>query len=110
VIEVKDWAIHHIKGADSHTVTVFISGAFQRRTNPDRQAKGHVDAPKETLQKVREFLSKDPRYTGRLKIPIGRMVAFPNMSEADSRQRGLLGLIARERTLLRDDLGPRGRP
>jgi hypothetical protein len=108
IIEVKDWKIHQIKKADHDQFTVHRGDAYKKLTNPDKQAKGYVDTLKEQLGKTREFLSTDPWHEGQLKIPIGRMVAFPNISQEEFRQSGLHGLISPERSLFKDDIDPGG--
>jgi hypothetical protein len=65
-------------------------------------------ALKEQLEKTREFLSTDPRHEGRLKIPIGRMVAFPNITQQEFRERGLHELIPPERALFKEGIVPDG--
>jgi hypothetical protein len=108
VIEVKDWTIHQIQQANHDQFTVYSGGEYNRRTNPDKQARGYVNTLKQQLEKTREFLSTDPRHTGKLKIPIGRMVAFPNITQRESRERGLQDLIPPERALFKKDIDPGG--
>jgi len=108
VIEVKDWTAHQIVSYNPHQFTVRISGKDQKRTNPDRQAKGYVHTLKERLSGVPEFLSNLPKYQGCLEIPIGRMVVFPNISRAEYADSKFKWFLESERCLLRDDLDPAG--
>jgi hypothetical protein len=103
VIEVKDWAIDQIKSADRRCFTLRISGKYEKRENPFQQAKGYVNALMEALKEDRCFLSNDPSHAGQVKIPIGRLVAFPNMAKEEYCQRGLEGLISLQSALFKDD-------
>jgi len=108
VLEVKDWAIHQIQEADTLHVTLLINNRREKRTNPDKQARGYVNALMDRLQKVPAFLQKTSAHAGKLRIPIARMVAFPNIGSEDYRRRGLHGLIPRERVFLKEDFDPLG--
>jgi hypothetical protein len=108
VLEVKDWTSKQIISYNPHQFTVRISGKHEKKTNPDRQAKGYVNALKKRLSEIPEFLSDDPRYKGNLKIPIGRMVVFPNISRDEYAESGFKWFITSERALFKDDLDPAG--
>ncbi|MFC1532931.1 3'-5' exonuclease [Thermodesulfobacteriota bacterium] len=108
VIEVKDWTSQQIVSFNPHQFTILEGETSKKRTNPDKQAKGYVDSLKNSLQTHPEFLSDDPRYIGNLKIPIGRMVVFPNISRDEYAESGFKWLIETERALLKDDLDPAG--
>jgi hypothetical protein len=108
IIEVKDWTYHQIWSSDSHLFTLKIKDQEVDRTNPDRQAKQYVHELMEKLKTVSAFISKDPLHFGQLKIPIGRLVVFPNISRQDYLKKSLEGLIPLERVLLKDDLDPAG--
>jgi UvrD-like helicase C-terminal domain/Nuclease-related domain/AAA domain len=108
VIEVKDWTSSQILAYTPHHFTVRISGEPEKKTNPSRQAKGYVHALMERLKKDPVFLSDDLSHEGNLKIPIGRMVAFPHISHDTYVDRGLQWLIPLETVLLKDDLDPAG--
>ncbi len=106
VIEVKDWAIQQIKEANPESFTLFISGKYEKRANPFRQAKGYVHALMAALKKAHCFASDDPSHSGKLKVPISRLVAFPNIQKSDYCQRGLEGLIPLQSGLFKDDFEP----
>jgi hypothetical protein len=109
VLEVKDWVLSQILAADFNRFTVRISGKDETRTNPDKQAKGYVDALMERLQAIPEFRSVEAGKTGKLKIPIGRLVVFPNIRRRDFLDREPLPfIIPSERVLFQDDLDPGG--
>ena len=58
----------------------------------------------ESLRVAPEFVSYIPPYDGKLKIPIGRLVIFPNISVDEYFDRGLQALIPLEMVLLKEDL------
>jgi hypothetical protein len=108
VLEVKDWASHQILSYTPHHFAVQISGKTEQKTNPLRQAKGYGNALMEGLREVPEFVSREPAHEGGLKIPVGRMVVFPNISRDEYGDQGIRWLIPMEMTLLREDLDPTG--
>jgi len=108
VIEVKDWTSPQILSYTPHNFTVRISGETEKKTNPNRQAKGYVNALMEKLKKESSFLSDSLSHEGNLKIPIGRMVAFPNISRDTYMDRGIQWLIPLETVLLKEDFDPAG--
>ncbi|MFC1868955.1 DEAD/DEAH box helicase [Thermodesulfobacteriota bacterium] len=108
VLEVKDWTSQQIVSYNPHQFTVLVSGKPEKRTNPDRQARGYLNSLKERLSEIPEFLSDDPGYKGNLKIPIGRMVVFPNISRDEYADSQFKWFIESERILLKDDLEATG--
>jgi len=108
VIEVKDWTAHQIVSYNPHQFTILVSGRQEKKTNPDKQAKGYVYALIDRLRAFPEFLSDDPRYKEKIKIPIGRTVVFPNISRDEYAHSNFKWLIESERTLLKDDLDAAG--
>jgi hypothetical protein len=108
VIEVKDWSSRQIISYTPHQFSVRVSGKTEKKTNPSRQAKGYVHALMEWLKNIPDLLSDDAAHGGDLRIPIGRMVVFPNISREQYFDRGLQWLIPIEIAMLRDDLDPTG--
>ncbi len=109
VIEVKDWALSQIRGADPHQFVIQSAGEAKTRTNPDKQARGYVHGLMEWLRDVPGLTSKKPGFEGKLKVPIGRMVAFPNIKRSEYLDAGSLAqLIPPERIIFQEDLDPGG--
>jgi hypothetical protein len=105
VIEVKDWTLPQIRSADHHQFTVKIAGENELRTNPDRQAKGYVNALINRLKEIPGFQSAQLGRVGNLKVPIGRMIAFPNISREEYVQSEVLpNLIFPEKIFFREDI------
>ncbi|UCF86140.1 MAG: AAA family ATPase [Desulfobacteraceae bacterium] len=108
ILEVKDWTSPQIISYNPHQFTILISGKAEKKTNPDRQAKGYVNTLKERLTETPEFVSDHPKYKGSLKIPIGRIVVFPNISKDEYAESNLKWFIESERSLFKDDLDAAG--
>lgn len=108
VLEVKDWTSKQIISYNPHTFTIRTRGKDEKRTNPDKQAKGYVNSLKEKLKEFPEFLASDPKYRGNLKIPIGRMVVFHNISREEYVDSKFKWLLDSERFLSKDDLDAAG--
>ncbi len=108
VLEVKDWASRQILSYTPHHFTVQHSGKAEQRTNPLKQAKGCANTLMEGLRESPEFVSREPAHEGGLKIPVGRMVVFPNISREEYEDRGIRWLIPMETVVLREDLDPAG--
>jgi len=108
IIEVKDWTARQIISCNPHQFTIRVSGKSEKRTNPDKQAKGYVNTLMEKLNEFPSFLSDRPQYMGKLRIPIGRMVIFPNISRDEYAESNFKWFIESERSLLKDDLDATG--
>ena len=108
VLEVKDWSAQQIVSYNPHQFTIVVSGREEKKTNPDKQAKGYVNALKEWLKEIPEFRSENPHHKGELKIPIGRMLAFPNISRSEYAESNFKWFIESDRALFREDLDPVG--
>ena len=108
VLEVKDWTLHQIKAYNPFEFTLAAAGTPVKKTNPDKQAKGYVNALMERLRALPDFISQAPGYEGGLKIPVGRMVVFPRVGQQAYCDRALQWLIPVERVLFREDLAADG--
>jgi hypothetical protein len=108
ILEVKDWTSKQIISYNPHQFTILISGKAEKKTNPEKQAKGYVNTLQERLRQIPEFLSAHEVYKGNLKIPIGRMVVFPNISKDEYAESNFKWLIESERCLFKDDLDVAG--
>ncbi|MFH1481151.1 MAG: 3'-5' exonuclease, partial [Pseudomonadota bacterium] len=106
--EVKDWTAQQIISYNPHQFTITVSGKTEKKTNPDKQAKGYVNALKERLEAIPEFLSDQPKYRDKLKVPIGRMVVFANISRDEYADSKFKWFVDSERSLFKNDLDPSG--
>ena len=108
VLEVKDWTTQQIISYTPHQFTIHVSGKIEKRTNPSKQAKGYVNALMERLKEVPDFLSDLLDHQGKLRIPIGNMVVFPNIKRQEYFDRGLQWLIPDEGVFFYDDFNSAG--
>jgi hypothetical protein len=108
VLEVKDWATQQIISHTPHQFTIHVSGKTEKRTNPNKQAKSYVNSLMERLKKFPDFLSDLSDHQGKLKIPIGKMVVFPNIKRQEYFDRGLQWLIPDEGVFFNDDFNSAG--
>jgi hypothetical protein len=108
VIAVCDWRLQEIIAATPFKFTIRLSEEDENRTNPDKQAKGYVNCLMEKLKDTPGLLPDSPRHEGPLKIPIGRMVVFPNIRRDAFRNRGLHWFIPEESALFQNDLEAAG--
>ena len=108
ILEVKGWTSQQIISYNPHQFTIRISGKAEKKTNPDKQAKGYVNTLQERLRKVPGLLSTHLKYKGNLTIPIGRMVVFPNISKDEYAESNFKWLLESERCLFKDDLDVAG--
>jgi hypothetical protein len=108
VLEVKDWLADQIGEVDTYHFKVWIHGREETKTNPDRQARGYVYALMDLLKSYKEFQSSPGIHEGQIKIPIGKLVVFPNISRKEYLDRRLDRVIPPERVLFQDDLAYEG--
>jgi hypothetical protein len=108
ILEVKDWTSRQIISYTPHQFTIRVSGKTEKKTNPFKQAKGYVHALMDQLKEFPDFLTDLPDHVGQLKIPVGRIVVFPNIQRHDYLDRGLKWLIPLENVMLQEDLDVAG--
>jgi len=106
IFEVKDWVLHQIAGADSHSFFLRVNGREEPRKNPFKQAHDYVGFVKDKIRKDGLLVSKDPRYLGKPKIPISCGVAFPNINKSEYIQKGLDKVVSSEKIFFLDDFHP----
>lgn len=108
VIEVKDWTSQQIISYNPHQFTILVSGKTEKKTNPDKQAKGYVNRLKERLKEFPEFFSDHFKYKGKLKIPMGRIMVFPNISWDEYSESKFKWFIESERSFFKEDFDAAG--
>lgn len=93
IIEVKDWSLDRITGANRDTFEIRNGRATISRTNPQQQVEQHFRALMADLERYRQtdpdkyerLLQGNGRYQGKLAVPISTMVAFPHIAWSDWR-------------------------
>ena len=108
VMEVREWVLQHIIAVTPQRFTVRISGKVDKKENPDRMSKVYANAISKRLKEISSFTSDPHSQEKQLKIPIGRMVVFPNIQREAFCNKGLQWLIPPERAMFLDDLDSDG--
>ena len=106
VLEVRDWTFQDITAFTPNEFSFSTSEHEWKDANPDKEAKAFAEALERKLKEFPAFHSGVKQHESILKIPIGRMVVFPNINQKDYHDRGLQWLIPPERVMLKDDLEP----
>ena len=107
LIKVAAWRHHQIISFTPQTFNIRSSGKVRKKPNPDRRAKSLVQELTGELMRNKAFLPASPLQGGDCKIPVGRMVVFPNIRKQDYSKKGLQwinGIKGREKGHLRDAL------
>ncbi|GIK39562.1 MAG: DNA helicase [Chloroflexota bacterium] len=115
IVEVKDWSIDKIRGANRDTFEIFTGSQLAKRTNPEKQVEGHFRVLKEEIERYRTtdqekyslLLRTSGKHEGKLAVSIAYLVAFPNISRHEWRtsELHLPNMINEKRVLLKEDLG-----
>jgi len=108
VLTVRDWMLHQIATVTPQRFTIRISGKEQKRENPDKQLKIYVNTISKRLKEISTFINEQHSQAGLQKIPMGRMVIFPNIERQAYCTKGIQWIIPPERALFTDDLDPGG--
>jgi thymidine kinase len=104
IIEVKQWVKNQILMLNP--IEARIDGMKQVQKNPLKQARDYSLTLREKLLKDGRLVSRDPRYQGKLKIPVSYGVAFPNIPKKDYENSDLSKVILPSAVFLWDDLHP----
>ncbi len=78
VLEVKDWGLEQIEGADPDNFYLKQGKGRETRKNPRRQARDYLNAIIDKIKKDGQLLSKDPVHHGNPGVPLDCGVIFPN--------------------------------
>jgi len=106
IFEVKDWALEQIREADPQYFVLDMGGRTEKRRNPFQQAKDYFADVMDRIREDGVLLSSDPRFAGKVKIPVNCGVVFPNINKYEYRERGLDRVIDPEKIFFCDDLHP----
>jgi len=102
--EVKDWEINQIKNANPNEWEIEFNGKTQMKTAPLKQARQYFYLLHNKLEKEKAFLSKHPKYKGKVKIPIATAVAFPNILKTEFLSKKLNEVLPDKFVLFKDDI------
>lgn len=108
VLEVKDWSKNRFKSFNPRK----FRGNFYNEneevevTNPLQQARNYVNKIRDLVGKNTSLIQVDGEYAGNIRFPIGKCIAFTNMSRKEATDLGLINdsIIPNEQALFSDDL------
>lgn len=106
IFEVKDWALDQIREADPQYFVLDIGGKVEKRRNPLHQAREYFTDVMNRIKEDGYLLSSDPRFKGKVKIPVNCGVVFPNINKYEYKQKELHKVIDTDKIFFCDDLHP----
>ncbi len=106
VVEVKDWGSSTIAKATPDKFYVrYHGGAPTPQMNPRLKCEVYLRNVRESLVAMQDLRAE----SGRLRVPLEYLVAFPNMSREEFRQYGYDRLLPVEHVLLEEELEHSGK-
>ncbi|HQL91295.1 MAG TPA: 3'-5' exonuclease [Syntrophales bacterium] len=106
IFEVKDWTLEQIREADPQYFVLDMGGKTEKRRNPLSQAREYFTDVMNRLKEDGVLLSSDPRFKGKVKIPVNCGVVFPNINKYEYKQKDLHKVIDPDKIFFCDDLHP----
>ncbi|NPV04486.1 MAG: AAA family ATPase [Syntrophaceae bacterium] len=106
IFEVKDWSLEQIREAGPQYFVLDMGGKTEKRRNPFQQARDYFADVMNRIKEDGFLLSSDPRFAGKVKIPVNCGVVFPNINKYEYREKGLDRVIDPEKIFFWDDLHP----
>lgn len=105
VLEVKDWKLNTIQGADRYQVTLLTSNGLTKTANPLEQARMN-SLRVETLLRSDPALRNLPNhaYTGKLIMPYGWGAVLTNITRKQFESEGLGQVIEPGRVICQDEM------
>jgi hypothetical protein len=84
VVEVKDWFFDTIQAAGPDTFTILEETGEKTRTSPYVQARECAYRVREALEQEPSLVQPAGKHKGKPVLPVGHLVAFPNISRAEA--------------------------
>jgi len=106
IFEVKDWALDQIMEANPKYFVLAIGNKTESRKNPLEQARDYLYSVKDKIQKDGQLVSQEPKFYGKLKIPIDYGIVFPNINKSEYTQKGFNQVTGNDKIFFWDDLYP----
>jgi len=106
IFEVKDWTLEQIREADPQYFVLDMGGKTEKRRNPLQQARDYFADVMNRIKEDGVLLSSDPRFKGKVKIPVNCGVVFPNINKYEYKEKDLHRVIDPDRIFFCDDLHP----
>jgi UvrD-like helicase C-terminal domain/AAA domain/Nuclease-related domain len=86
LIEVKDWSMPHIAGANPHFVNVRFNGKVTSYAHPTRQVRTYKFRLRDQCRKHKQLaklVNRKGRHTGKFQFPFVSLVILPNITRAE---------------------------
>lgn len=100
VLEVKDWKLSSITGADTNTFAL----KDKNHTNPLKQARGYMIDIVNELKTDKNLVDQSGKYKGNLKFTYGHGVIFTRISRSSFESSPFNGTIDSDFILFQDDI------
>lgn len=105
VLEVKDWRLDTIGGANSKQVELITDRGNVWTENPFAQVRSYMLNVVDTLKRDPLLVNEGRNFKGHLICPFGHGVAFANITRKQFEQTDLHEVFPPERCIFRDEMG-----
>jgi len=104
ILEVKDWSLKTIHGADKQSWQVFADGTLKTLPNPAEQARQYAHAVADALKRDPQLVHADGQYQSRLAFPWSYGVVFPNLTRKQFTDGQLDRVIEPQQVICSDEM------
>jgi hypothetical protein len=104
ILEVKDWQVRTIEGADKTHFRIHTDRGVLSVESPLEQARGYAHAAVDVLQRDPQLVFSSGREAGKLMFPWSYGVVFPNLTRKQFEDGGLGEIIPPQRVICRDEM------
>ena len=104
ILEVKDWRVRTVLGADRQHFTIETARGPTVVENPLEQARHYAHAAVDMLQRDPQLVFSSGREAGKLMFPWSHGVVFPNLTRRQFEEGGLGEVIPPNRVICQDEM------
>jgi hypothetical protein len=104
ILEVKDWKLETILGADKNSVQLHVASGLKNVPNPLEQARQYAHAVADCLKKDQQLTFADGRLKGQLLFPWGYGVVLTNITRREYEKAELDGVIEPHHVICKDEM------
>lgn len=104
ILEVKDWKLETILGADKNSVQIHVATGLKHVPNPLEQARQYAHAVADCLKQDPQLTFTNGRLTGHLLFPWGYGVVLSNITRRDFEKAELDGVIEPHHVICKDEM------
>ena len=106
IFEVKDWVLDQIKEANPQYFRLQVGNKIESRKNPFQQSRDYLYDIVDKIKKDGQLIARDPVHHGKIKIPFGCGVVFPNINRNEYTENGFDAVTGTDKIFFWDDLHP----